>query len=165
MQRTGGTSTMPIEERPVEKLKPPEKPRAKPISRQILSLAVLVLVIIATAIVTYNVRSCQNDIALKANSPRNVAFLMTKSFKENNFANFQGLLTEQARIQINSDQFGTFQKLNTENALFGTYALVRLENGRLIMAYMTPPDENGLYKIQDIKIVPAEMNTLFNHAK
>lgn len=156
---------MQTDERTTDKPKQTEKPHTSNGRKRLMTFAVLILVIVATVIVTYNVRSCQSDIALKSNSPRNVAYLMTKAFKENNFASFQMLLTEQARIQINSEQFGVFQKLNTDNALFGTYSLVRLENGRLLMVYMTPPDEAGLYKIQDVKLVPLEMNNLFNHVQ
>ena len=153
---------MQTDERTTDKPKQ-EKPHTSNGRKRLMMFAVLILVIVATVIITYNFR--RSDIALKSNSPRNVAYLMTKTFKENNFASFQMLLTEQARIQINSEQFGVFQKINTDNALFGTYSLVRLENGRLLMVYMTPPDEVGLYKIQDVKLVPLEMNNLFNHVQ
>ena len=157
---------MPIEERPIDvKPKLPEKNRSVASRRRILSIALLILVIAATVVITYYVRSCQDKADPKMDSPGNVAFLMTKALKENNFADFQSLLTEPARLQIDSNQFGTFQKLNTDKALYGTYALVRLENGRLLMVYMTAPDAAGNYKIQDVKLVPAEMNSLFNHVK
>lgn len=162
-------STDPLFDRPkAADPRIPEKPRRTPaaVSRQrALMIAGLVLVIIITAVVTYNVRSCQTDLVVKANRPVNVAALLTKSLKDNDFAAFQALLTDTARIRINSDKFGEFQKLNTPTTLNTTYTLVRLENGRLLLVYLSAPDETGLYKIKDIKLVPTEMASLFTHAE
>ena len=143
----------------------PEKPRSAASRRRVLSLALLLVIIAATVLITYYVRSCQEKQGPKMDTPGNVAYHMAQALKANDFAAFQGLLTEEARLKIEATQFGNLQKLNTDKALYGTYALVRLENGRLIMVYMTPPDQNGHYKIQDVKIVPSDMNELFNHAK
>ncbi len=145
--------------------RPPEKTRSAANRRRVLSIAALLVVIAVTVLVTFYVRSCQEKQGPALDTPGNVAYHMAQSLKDNDFAAFQTLLTEEARLKIDATEFGALQKLNTDKALYGTYALVRLENGRLLMVYMTPPDQNGHYKIQDVKIVPSDMNELFNHAK
>jgi hypothetical protein len=142
-----------------------DKSRSSANRRRVLSLVALVLVLMAAVVIVYYTRSCQSEQKPKMNTPGSVAGLMTQALKANDFAAFQSLLTEQARLQIDSNQFGALQKMNTDKALYGNYALVRLENGRLLMIYLTAPDQDGNYKIQDVKIVPADMNSLFNHAK
>lgn len=163
--RSDGRSDARADVRADVRAKLADKSRSTATRRRVLSLAALALVLVAAVVIVYYARSCQADQKPKMNTPGSVAGLMTQALKANDFAAFQSLLTEQARLQIDSNQFGTLQKMNTDKALYGNYALVRLENGRLLMIYLTAPDQDGNYKIQDVKIVPAEMNSLFNHAK
>ncbi len=159
-------SADPLFERPktVDPRIPEKRHTPAAVSRQrALMIVGLVLVIVITAVVTLYIRGCQADLSVKANSPRNVAAMLSKSLKENDFAAFQALLSDGARLRISSTNFGDFQKITTATTLYSTYSVVRLENGKLILVYMAPPDENGIYKIQDIKLVPDNMASLFTH--
>lgn len=127
----------------------------------ILVTAVGIIILVIAVILVAG--SCNRRGTLKADSPENLARLARNAIGANNYTDFQALFTTATRAKVDQQAFGSLVQSMTDEALYADYVLMRLENGQLLLLYMTGPDEQGQYQLRDVRAVPVEMAELFNH--
>lgn len=54
------------------------------------------------------------------------------------------------------------KKFTTPGADYKNYELITFTNGKMLLINLTPENENGEYKIQDVIEVPDNMKSLFS---
>ena len=131
--------------------------------KRLIALAAAIIIIILVVVVILASGSCGLEKAIKADSPENLANLTKKAITENRFTDLQDMFTDATREKIDQKTFDALYKATTAKALFSDYVLMRMENGQLVLLYVTGPDDEGMYKLQDVRLIPTEQHDLFNH--
>ena len=126
----------------------------------IVAAAVVLVVVIAVILA---IGALQKDKPIVPNNPDNLSKIAKQAIEQNDYLAFQALFTTQSKEKVTREDFAALSKIMTEGVLYSNYTLLRLENGQMVLIYMTGPDKDGLYQIQDVKTVPPAMYELFNH--
>jgi hypothetical protein len=127
----------------------------------------MILIIVVIAVLTIGtilvVRSCEDQAKLAPNSPNKTAAMLKAAIEQGDYTAFQALFAPASASRISRETFSNLKDSVTESAIYANYTLVRLENGRLLLVYLTTPDSKGNYQVLDVKLVPENMQSLFNH--
>jgi hypothetical protein len=87
---------------------------------------------------------------------------MKSSIDNGDYNTFKSLFTEGKNNAVSEDEFTKLRALSTKGAGYQNYELVSFDNGKMLLICLTPQkDNNGLYQIQDVKIVPDEFKKYF----
>lgn len=103
--------------------------------------------------------SCSNK--LEPDTPTNAAMVLTQAIRSGNYEYFNTLFSEGRKNIIAKDDYSKLQQLLSSRSSLSTYELITFDNGEMFLILLTPEKENGQYYIQDIKVVPKEMQSLF----
>ncbi len=131
--------------------------------KKLIILAAVAGILVLAIIVILIAGSCGRKQDVKPDSAENLALLAKNAISANDYDAFQSLFTQAAREKVNRQSFGEFNKSMTDDALYANYVLMRLENGQMLLLYLSGPDSQGLYHLQDVRAVSSESYDLFNH--
>ncbi|MEA4888496.1 MAG: hypothetical protein VB070_03415 [Clostridiaceae bacterium] len=131
--------------------------------KKLIILASVAGILVLTIIIILIAGSCGRKQTVKADSAENLALLAKNAISANDYGAFQSLFTQGTREKVSQQSFGTFYQSITDDALYSNYVLMRLENGQMLLLYISGPDSQGLYHLQDVRAVSSESYDLFNH--
>lgn len=102
----------------------------------------------------------QNEV--KPDNPVHTTLLMKTSIDRQNYTRFTQLFSEGRANSVPKSDFEGLKTITSTSTLFNNYELLTFDNGNMILVRLTPPNENGEVEIEDVKIVPEEMKSLFS---
>lgn len=131
--------------------------------KTMLTIAAVAIALIVTVVIILVVRSGNRDKLVKPDNTNNLALLAKDAISAGDYQTFQALFTTQSKDKVTKEEFAALTGIMTEGALPSNYTLLRLENGQMVLLFMTGPDESGEYQLQDARILPAEFYEVFNY--
>ncbi|WP_138420913.1 hypothetical protein [Aquibacillus sediminis] len=106
---------------------------------------------------------CNNDKAMKPDTPTNAATLMEFHISSQNYSAFQSLFYEGTEENVSKSTFQQFNELSTQGADLKTYELITFTNGEMLLVEFAPKSKDeDKYKTVNVKEVPDSMKILFN---
>lgn len=106
--------------------------------------------------------SCNEDNALKPDSPTNTSILIKNYIDADNYEEFKGLLSEDLDNSISKEEFNKFKDIVTAGSNHNLYDIITFENGEMLLIKLTSTPVNDEYKVEEVIQVPAELKTFFN---
>lgn len=103
---------------------------------------------------------CRQNV-VKPDSPLNTAHIMKLSIDEQDYERFNQLFSEGKINTVTKSEFERLHTLTSARTTYSNYELLTFENGSMVLVKLTPPNEDGEIEIEDIKVVPREMKSLF----
>lgn len=128
--------------------------------KNIMAVLASMLIIFSVCIV---VSSASQQKVVKLDTPENAAMLAESDINFGNYDAFNRLFSEGRQNSISEDKFSEMKKLTTSGADLKNYELITFTNGKMLLINLTPADEKGEYKIQDVIEVPDNMESLFSN--
>jgi hypothetical protein len=99
---------------------------------------------------------------VQPDTPQTTAWLMKVAIDQGNYERFRELFAEGRKEVITKEQFQTMKDLTTSRTEYRNYEFVRFDNDTMMLIRLTPEkDRNGKYYIEDVKIIPKELKSLF----
>lgn len=91
----------------------------------------------------------------------NVTHKMKMSIDNQDYEKFNRLFSEGRINSVQKSDFEELKTFTTAGASYNNYELLTFENGKMFLVRLTPSNEEGEVFIEDVKIVPEEMRSLF----
>ncbi|MDF2653148.1 MAG: hypothetical protein K0Q73_8953 [Paenibacillus sp.] len=106
--------------------------------------------------------SCSNSKMITNNTLHGTSWLTKLSLDHKDYELFNTYFTDPRKNKISKEQFEELSKLTTAAWSHDYYSLITFSNGEMVLINVVEDLENeGYYKVQDIKQVPEEMKRLF----
>lgn len=86
---------------------------------------------------------------------------MKVSIDQQDYKRFNQLFSEGRANSVQKNEFEGLKTLTSARTVYTNYELLRFDNGNMLLVRLTPPNEDGEIEIEDVKIVPEEMKSLF----
>ena len=117
------------------------------------------MLLITILMICFIFTSCEKTV--KPDTPQNAGWLMKLAIDYDDYEEFNNLFSQGAKGTISKESFNEMQNITTAKTEYTHYQLLTFENGEMLLVRLTPEKVNGEYKIEDITIVPNEMNEIF----
>lgn len=95
------------------------------------------------------------------NTPLYASMSMKANMEHLNYEEFTVAYAQGEGSWISKEQFDEIKGLMTSRVGHETYALLKFDNGEMILIEFATLTEKGEFKVQGIKIVPDEMKEFF----
>ncbi|WLD94359.1 hypothetical protein [Alkalihalobacillus sp. AL-G] len=108
------------------------------------------------------IAGCNNEKVIQPDTPVNASWLMKLQIDNKDYGRFQSLFYEGAEENVSKETFQQFGEITTSGTNFKNYELLTFENGEMLLVEFAPKQDNDdVYKIVNVKLVPNEMKSLF----
>ncbi|WP_164472679.1 hypothetical protein [Cohnella candidum] len=107
------------------------------------------------------IMSCTNDKKVRPDTPENLSLLASLAINNQDYETLKSYFTETRKETINSEYFANLKEIKSNGAEFRTYSYIRI-NGKSLLLEIIKDQDTKTYKIQNIMVVPKELEGLFN---
>lgn len=99
---------------------------------------------------------------VQPDTPQSTAWSMKLAIDQGDYERFKEFFAEGRKEVITKEQFQAMKDLTTSGTEYRNYEFVKFDNNTMMLIRLTPEkDESGKYYIEDVKIVPNELKSVF----
>lgn len=133
-----------------------------PKRKLLIAIGIVLLIGVIVAVILIS-GSCNRKTEDKPTTPNKLAALAKKAIESNQFADLQNLFSATNKERLSQQRFSDYGKLVAPTATYSNCVVIRMDNGQMLLLFISAPDNNGIYSIEDIKQIPEDMVTFFMH--
>ncbi|MFD1738720.1 hypothetical protein ACFSCX_19575 [Bacillus salitolerans] len=105
---------------------------------------------------------CNSTKFVQPDSPDNTAWLMKLAIDNDDYETFNSLFSDGRKGSISRRDFKELQDITTAGFNLKRYEVITFENGKMLLVRLTPLNKDNEYEIEDVILVPDEMNNIFS---